>query len=76
MIVRPENEAVTSVSTWNTRLVLLALMLSRFAPGLSMVIAALVLLSSSCPCFRVIIAGVLGSWKMIALANEAAFAGR
>jgi hypothetical protein len=49
-------------------------MLSRSAPGPSIVIAALLLLKLSCPCVSVIVAGVLASWKSMVLGDVAAFA--
>ena len=61
MIVSPESAAVTPLSTSKTRLALLPLMLSKPAPGPSIVIAVPVLLGSSCPCVSVIVAGMLPS---------------
>ena len=63
----PESVAVTVGSIWNTRLALFPLMLSRFAPGPSIVIDSAVLLRSSSPCKSVIVAGASPSLKSIVL---------
>ena len=58
MIVSPEIDAVTFASTRNTRLALLPLTESRFAPGPVIVVVAVVPVKSSWPLVRVIVRGV------------------
>src|SRR5262249_27994479 len=67
VIVRPESDAATSRSTWNTLPALVVLTLSRPAPGPVIVVGSAVLLNSSVPCDSVIVAGALPRLKSIVL---------
>ncbi len=74
MIVRPENDAFTSGSTWNTRLAWFALIDSKSAAGPSIVIGSAVLLSSSSPSESVIVAAAFPRLKSIVLGLMATLA--
>ena len=74
VIVRPESEVVTLASTWNTPLALLPSMISRFAPGPSIVVTDLNSLSSSGPCVSVIVWVPPPNLKSMVLGGEAALA--
>ena len=74
VIVKPESDALTSGSIWNTRLALFPLIDSKLAPGPSIVTGRAVLLSSSSPSESVIVAAAFPRRKSIVLGLMATLA--